>query len=277
MYMNVDFRERCKWTDATMDYRQAAHEAKAPRFGVNIEFWQERVDLAAAFRWAERLDLHEGVANHFSLAVGNGNTQVLINPNQMHFSRIRASDLLLLDVNDPDVLDGPDAPDPTAWGLHGSLHRLCGHARCAMHVHSVHATVLACLEDGVLPPIDQNTAMFHDRVVVDDCYGGLAFEEEGVRCAALFDDPKTSVMIMGNHGILVIGETVAEAFNRLYYFERAARTYVLALQTGRELRVLPDEIASKTANEIESYPGQAERHLSEIRSILDRDGSDYAS
>ena len=260
-----------------MIHQQGAHEAQAPRFGANIEFWQERVDLAAAFRWAERLDLHEGVANHFSLAVGDGETRVLINPNQMHFSRIRASDLLLLDVNDPDALDGPDSPDPTAWGLHGSLHRLCRHARCAMHVHSVNATVLACLEDSRIPPIDQNTAMFCDRVVVDEWYGGLAFEEEGARCAALFVDPKTSVMVMGNHGILVIGETVAETFKRLYYFERAARTYILALQTGRKLRVLPDEIAGKTADEIESYPEQGERHLAEIRSILDSEGSDYAS
>ena len=259
-----------------MAYQNAAQRVRDPRFGANIEFWQERVDLAAAFRWAERLGFHEGVANHFSLAVGNDRTQVLINPNQMHFSRIRASDLLLLDVDDPDVLEGPDSPDPTAWGLHGSLHRLCEHARCAMHVHSVHATVLACLEDSMIQPIDQNTAMFFDRVVVDDCYGGLAFEEEGARCAALFVDPKKSVMIMGNHGILVIGKTVAETFNRLYYFERAAQTYILALQTGRKLRVLPDDIAGKTADEIGSYPEQAERHLSEIKAILDGDGSDYA-
>ncbi len=259
-----------------MVHQHAARKAGVPRFGANIGFWQERVDLAAAFRWTERLDLHEGVANHFSLAVGDDRTQVLINPNQMHFSRIRASDLLLLDINDPDVLDGPDAPDPTAWGLHGSLHRLCKHARCAMHVHSVHATVLACLEDSTIPPIDQNTAMFFDRVVVDDRYGGLAFEEEGARCAALFADPKTSVMIMGNHGILVIGETVADTFNRLYYFERAARTYILALQTGRKLRVLPDDIAGKTADAMEVYPEQAERHLSEIKAILDHEGSDYA-
>ena len=260
-----------------MVHQHAVRKARTPRFGANIGFWQERVDLAAAFRWTERLDLHEGVANHFSLAVGEGRTQVLINPNQMHFSRIRASDLLLLDINDPDVLEGPDAPDPTAWGLHGSLHRLCEHARCAMHVHSVHATVLACLEDSTIPPIDQNTAMFFDRVVVDDCYGGLAFEEEGVRCAALFADPKTSVMVMGNHGILVIGETVAETFNRVVLFRKGRLgTYILALQTGRKLRRLPGDVASKTADAIEAYPEQAERHLSEIKAILDDEGSDYA-
>lgn len=243
----------------------------------NIDHWPERVDLAAAFRWTARLDLHEGVANHFSLAVNEDGTQFLMNPNQMHFSRIRASDLLLIDANDPETLSGPNAPDPTAWGLHGGIHRACPHARCVMHVHSIFATVLASLADSNLPPIDQNCATFYNRYVIDEGYGGLAFEDEGARCAALLTDPKQKVMIMGNHGVLVIGDTVAETFNRLYYFERAAETYIRALQTGRPLRVLPDEIAEKTARELEEYPEQDTRHLAELKAILDDEGSNYAS
>jgi ribulose-5-phosphate 4-epimerase/fuculose-1-phosphate aldolase len=243
----------------------------------NIAHWQERVELAAAFRWTERLNMHEAVANHFSLSVNEDGTQFLMNPNQVHFSRIKASDLLLLDANDPDTLDHPNAPDPTAWGLHGSIHRLCPHHRCLMHVHSIHATVLASLADSTLPPIDQNTATFYNRTVVDDGFGGLAFGDEGARCAGMLDDPKKKVMIMGNHGILVMGDTVAETFNRMYYFERAAETYIRALQTGQPLRVLSDEIAEKTAHELETYPGQADRHLSELMAILDDEGSNYAS
>ncbi|WP_425051193.1 class II aldolase and adducin N-terminal domain-containing protein [Psychromarinibacter sp. S121] len=243
----------------------------------NIDNWTERCDLAAAFRWTARLNMHEGVANHFSLAVNDDGTKFLMNPNQKHFSRVRASDLLMIDANDPETLKGPDAPDPTAWGLHGAIHRHCPHARCAMHVHSIHATVLAILKDSILPPVDQNAAMFFGRQVVDEDYGGLAFEEEGERCAQLFADPKKSVMIMGNHGVMVIGQTVAETFTRLYYFERAAETYVRALQTGKELRVLSDEIAAKTADEIEEYPEQNDRHLSELRAILDEEGSNYAT
>jgi ribulose-5-phosphate 4-epimerase/fuculose-1-phosphate aldolase len=220
--------------------------------------------------------MHEGVANHLSLAVNDDGTKFLMNRNQVHFSRVRASDLLLLDANDPETLTRPGAPDPTAWGLHGSVHRRCPHARCVMHVHSIHATVLACLKDSTLQPIDQNTAMFYGRTCIDDGYGGLAFEEEGERCAAMLTDPKVKVMIMGNHGVLVLGDSVADAFNRLYYFERAAETYMRALQTGQQLRVLPHEIAEKTARELEDYPEQAERHLSELRAILDDECSDYA-
>ena len=243
----------------------------------NMDHWAERVDLAAAFRWTARLNMHEAVANHFSLAINGDGTRFLMNPNQRHFSRIRASDLIVVDANDPRTLEGPDAPDPTAWGLHGGIHRHVPHARCAMHVHSIFATVLASLADSRLPPIDQNCATFYNRIVIDDHYGGLAFEEEGERCAALFDDPKKKVMVMGNHGVLVIGQTVAETFNRLYYFERAAETYIRALQTGQPLRVLPDDVAEKTARELEAYPEQDVRHLGELKAILDHEGSDYAT
>ena len=241
------------------------------------EHWAERVDLAAAFRWTERLDMHEGVANHFSVAVNDGGTRFLMNPNQVHFSRIKASNLLLIDADDPETMNRADAPDPTAWGLHGALHRRCPHARVALHVHAIHATILACLDDPRLPPIDQNCAMFFNRYAIDDAYGGLAFEEEAARCCEHLSDPAKTVLIMGNHGIMVIGDSVADAFNRLYYFERAAETYVKALWTGRKLKVLSDEIAEKTARELEEYPDQAERHFSELKAVLDDEGSDYAS
>lgn len=236
---------------------------------------RERVALAASFRWAARLNLHEGVANHFSLAVNDG-THFLLNPNQRHFSRIRASDLLLLDVDDMAVMERDDAPDPTAWGLHGSVHRHCPRARCIMHVHPIYSTVLASLADSNLPPIDQNTAIFFNRYVIDDNYGGLAFSEEGQRCAELLSRNECKVMIMGNHGIMVIGNDVADTFNRLYYFERAAETYVKALWTQKPLRILADELAERTAHALESYPGQGDRHFNELLAILDAEESDYA-
>jgi ribulose-5-phosphate 4-epimerase/fuculose-1-phosphate aldolase len=236
---------------------------------------QARVDLTAALRWAAKLNLHEGVANHFSLAINDSGSRFLMNPNQRHFSRIKASELIEIDVNDSEVLTGPDAPDITAWGLHGSIHRHCRHARCVMHVHSNYSTVLAALADSRLPPVDQNAAMFYNRCVIDEAYGGLALEDEGERCARLLHDPKKRVMIMGNHGLLVVGASVADTFNRLYYFERAAGTYIQALQTGRELRVLSDEVAEKTAQQLEAYPEQDERHFAELKAILDDEGSDY--
>lgn len=236
---------------------------------------EARADLAATFRWAARNNWHEAIANHFSYAVSEDGKSFLMNPAARHFERIRASDLLLLDA-DENPMEKPDAPDPTAWGLHGSLHRNVPWARCALHIHSRYATVLATLEDPIIPPIDQNTTMFFNRIVVDTNYGGLAFEEEGERVCQLFTDPAKRTLVMGNHGVMVVGETIAEAWNTLYYFERACETYILALQTGRPLRVVSDEIAEATAAEMNTYSEVIDRHLGELRAILDAEGSDYA-
>ena len=236
---------------------------------------QLRVDLSAAFRWAVRLNYHEGVANHFSVAINNSGTQFLINPNARHFSRIRASELLILDVNNQETMVQPNAPDPTAWGLHGAVHKRCSHARCVLHVHSIFSTVLACLKDPRLPAIDQNTAQFHNRVIIDKGFDGMAFEDEGERCAAMLGDPSKKVMVMGNHGVMVIGSSVSDAFNRLFYFERSAETYIRALQTGLDLKFLSDEVAEKTAQQWETYDGSAYAHFSELKAILDSEEPNY--
>ena len=149
---------------------------------------KERIDLACAFRWTARMGMHEAVANHLSHAVNKKGTRFLINPKK-HFSLIKASDLLLLDADSPPNTDDPLGPDPTAWGLHGAIHRKCPHARCVLHAHPIYSTVLSSLDDSSMPPIEQNTATFYNRYVIDENFGGLAFEEEGERCAAMLNDP----------------------------------------------------------------------------------------
>ena len=235
---------------------------------------KERIDLACAFRWTARMGMHEAVANHLSLAVNKEGTKFLINPIK-HFSRIKASDLLLLDANAPPDINDPLGPDPTAWGLHGAIHRNCPHAVCVMHAHPIYSTVLASLDDSNLPPIDQNAASFYNRYVIDENYGGLAFEEEGERCSAMLNDPLKKVMIMGNHGVLVIGADVADVFNRFYYFERAAETYIKSLWTQKPLRILSDKIAEKTAVELENYPDLSIIFFDNLKALLDEEEPSY--
>ena len=237
-------------------------------------YQKERIDLACAFRWTARMGMHEAVANHLSLAVNKEGTKFLINPIK-HFSRIKASDLLLLDANAPPDINDPLGPDPTAWGLHGAIHRNCPHAVCVLHAHPIYSTVLASLSDSNLPPIDQNTASFYNRYVIDKNYGGLAFEEEGERCAAMLNDPLKKVMIMGNHGVLVIGADVADVFNRFYYFERAAETYIKSLWTQKPLRILSDKIAEKTALELENYPDLSMIFFDNLKALLDEEEPSY--
>jgi ribulose-5-phosphate 4-epimerase/fuculose-1-phosphate aldolase len=234
---------------------------------------EQRIDLACAFRWAHRLDMHESVANHFSLSVSDDGSRFLINPDGRHFSRIKASELVLVDANDRGTMARPDAPDPTAWGLHGAIHRNCARARCVLHAHPTYATVLASLADSTMVPIDQNTARFFNRVAVDEGFDGMAFEEEGERCSRLLGDKP--VMMMGNHGVLAAAPSVAQAFDDLYYFERAARNLVIAYSTQRALRTLSDDVAEKTARQWESYPDSAGKHFRELKAILDTEEPDY--
>jgi ribulose-5-phosphate 4-epimerase/fuculose-1-phosphate aldolase len=240
---------------------------------VGDPFREERSDLAAAFRWTARLGMHEAVANHYSLAVSADGRRFLVNPNGKHFSRIRASDLLLVDADDPSTMAGPDAPDPTAWHIHGAIHRKAPQARCIMHVHSKYATVLASLADSTLPPIDQNTMRFFGRIAIDDGFDGLGFEEEAERMAGQLGNH--SVLVLGNHGLLVVGPSVAMAFDELYYFERACETYITALSTGRPLRIAADAIAAKTAQQWQEYPGLGENHFRALKDILDEEDPGY--
>lgn len=237
---------------------------------------EARADLAAAFRWAARLDWHESIANHFSVAISEDRCRFLMNPDGRHFSRIRASELLLLDARDETLPAGPGAPDPTAWYLHALLHRRLPQARCILHTHMPHATALCCIKDFELLMLDQNACRFHCRVAYDRGYDGMALSAaEGERVAALLADGK-SVLMMGNHGVLVVGPSIAEAFDDLYYLERAAKVQLLALATGLTPALIPADVAAKACAQWFSYPGDYSRkHFDALRGILDEEEPDY--
>jgi ribulose-5-phosphate 4-epimerase/fuculose-1-phosphate aldolase len=233
-----------------------------------------RRELAAAFRLAAQMGWHESVGNHFSLAVSEDGRQFLMNPRWQHFALIRASDLLLLDSEDSATMSRADAPDPSAWCIHGRIHALVPRARCVLHVHPPYGTALAALADPTLKPIDQNTARFFNRVAVDRDFGGIADDQaEGERLAAALGDQ--SCMIMGNHGLLATAATVAEAFEELYFLERAAQTLMLAYASGRPLNVMSDELAERTARGWEPYRDSAFAHFRDLRRLLDARDPSY--
>tara|TARA_B100000029_G_C17348553_1_gene877952 strand:+ start:146 stop:901 length:756 start_codon:yes stop_codon:yes gene_type:complete len=231
-----------------------------------------REDLACAFRWTARLNMHEGVANHFSAAVNDAGTKFLINPYGKYFSRISASDLLLLDADTaPDEFG--DKIDQTAYCIHGAIHRKEPRARCVLHLHSKYATALSALKDTSIPPIDQTTMRFYNRVAVDYGYNGMGVGEEAERLSTKLGNG--SVLLMGQHGVITVGETVAQAFDELFYFERACKTLFLALSSGREMNIASHEVAEKTALQWESYPNAAEKHFNALKEILDEEEPEY--
>jgi ribulose-5-phosphate 4-epimerase/fuculose-1-phosphate aldolase len=233
-----------------------------------------RIDLAAAIRLACRADWHEGVANHFSAAVSPDGRRFLVNPRWVHWSRVRASDLILVDADDPSTMDRPDAPDPSAWAIHSAIHRSLPQARVALHIHPPYATALAGLANPRILPIDQVTARFHNRLAYDMNFGGIASEEaEGARIAATVGNHRA--LMMQNHGVTTFGATVAEAWDALYHLERAARTMVLALSTGQPLAVMPADLAEATAAAWEDYAEAEHAHFAEMKRVLDREAPDY--
>ncbi|MEM9430645.1 MAG: class II aldolase/adducin family protein [Pseudomonadota bacterium] len=233
-----------------------------------------RVDLAATFRLAARAGWNEAVANHFSAAVSEDGLRFLVNPRWRHFSRIKASDLLLVDAVDPTTMDRPDAPDPSAWSIHSALHRRLPQARVALHLHPPYATALAALADPTIHPVDQVTARFYKRIAYDLEFGGIALAEaEGERIAASAGT-QTAIM-MQNHGVTALGSSVAEAFDTMYFLERAARTLVLAHSTGQPLAIMDDALAETTAAGWETDPHERIAHFEEMKRILDVEEPDY--
>lgn len=237
---------------------------------------QARLDLATAFRSAARLNLHEAVANHFSVAVSDDGQKFLINPAGRHFSQMRASDLLLVDMNQAEfgIGDG-QVVDPTAMNLHGQIHKLVPDATCVLHTHMPYATALACLRDFEFLMLDQNACRFYNRIAYDRDYAGMALEaSEGERVAKLLGKSR-SVLFLANHGVIVIGKTVAEAFDELYYLEKASQLQVLALSTGRELELIPNETAAMVCKQWLEYPNAAEYHFAALTEILDQESRDF--
>jgi ribulose-5-phosphate 4-epimerase/fuculose-1-phosphate aldolase len=241
-----------------------------------MEISELQKDLAAVFRWTARLNMNEGIANHFSVCLPNSNN-FYVNGSGLHFSSIKASDMVLVDQNKiEEIKKKPELVDPTALNIHGTIHRKIPHARCILHVHSKYATALSTLKDPTLKPIDQNTMRFYNRVAIFNDFGGLGFEEESNKMAAAIGNNRS--MLLANHGILTVGETVAQAFDELYYFEKACETYITALSTNKELNEVNSEVAEKTAQEWENYPvNMGEQHLKEIRKILDKEDASYKS
>jgi len=243
------------------------------RYSVEEE-WALRVDLAAAFRLAVYFDWHESVANHFSVALSSDGKTFLLNPRWQHFSTIKASDLLSLNADDTSVMERENAPDPSAWCIHGAVHAQVPQARVLLHCHPPYATALAALVDPELKPIDQNTARFYNRIAIDLNFGGIADDAiEGNRIAAAFGNH--NIMMMGNHGVSVAGETIASAFDQLYFLERAARTQVLAYSTGQPLNVLDHDTAERTAAGWDGYEGMGIAHFDSLKAMLDQSDPSY--
>lgn len=239
-----------------------------------IDEAQARVDLAAALRMTARAGMHEAVANHYSIALSEDGKRFLINPKWMHFARVKASDLILVDLNDPEFTRRRPDLDSTARAIHGQVHALVPAARVIMHLHPIATTALASLDPPEMPAIDQNSARYFNRVAVDTHFGGMANSDaEGARLAGLLGNH--SRLLMGNHGVMITAATMGEAWDDIYTFERAAQIVIAAMSTGRPLKHLDAGTAERTAQDWEGIADFSIRHFEEEKLILDKECPEY--
>ena len=238
--------------------------------------WQARIDLAAMLRIAVHLDLHEGVDNHFSMLVPGRPDRFLINPHRRHWSEVRASDIVEVDL-DGHPVDGNRPPEATALNIHSRIHQGCRHATCILHAHTRFATALSMLEGVRVEPAVQGALKFYEQIAYDDVFGGLVLDSsEGDRGAAALGDRR--ILFMANHGVTVVGPTIAHAFNDLYYLERVCRAQITAMSSGAPLKRIPQDVARHTFEQMQAdRDDQATHHFAAMKRILDRQGADYAN
>jgi ribulose-5-phosphate 4-epimerase/fuculose-1-phosphate aldolase len=241
----------------------------------SAEVRQARLDLAACFRMAHRLGLHEGICNHFSLVVPGRDDLMLVNPYGYGFGEISASRLLICDFEGK-VVAGHGVPEATAFFIHARVHARHPRAKAAFHTHMPNATALAMLQGQPLSWVGQTALKFHGRTLVDEHYNGLALDErEGDRIAAALGD--ADIVFLKNHGVMVVGASAAEAWDDLYYLERAAEAQRLAMATGRTVLSVPEDVAQRTYAQMREGDREAARlHLDSVKRILFREAPDFA-
>lgn len=234
-----------------------------------------RVDLAASLRMAARLGLSEGICNHFSALVPGHPELFLVNPYGLSFEEITASSLLICDF-DGTVVMGDGKPEATAFYIHARLHLQKPGAAAAFHTHMPNATALAMIEGEPLAWAGQTALKFYGRVAVDEHYNGLALDnQEGDRIAAAMG--QADIVFLKNHGVMVTAPSIAQAWDDVYYLERAAAVQLAAMSTGRPLKVIDPDILVRTARQMSEEDAESARlHLESVKRILARHEADFA-
>lgn len=226
------------------------------------EQWQLRVDLAASHRLAVIHGFSEGIYNHFTAVSGAEQDGFLCLPFGKHWSEAAASDILEVGW-DGGVRKGTGYVESSAYCIHAPIHQARPDAACVLHTHMPFASALTRLEDPRLKEIGQTEASYSQDIAYDDVYAGFARSpDEGWRMAEVLG--KKNILFMAHHGVMVLGKSIAEAYDRLYYLERACQVQLYAMWTGAPLKYIPPEVLAKTRSQfgtIATYGGRQHYEL----------------
>jgi ribulose-5-phosphate 4-epimerase/fuculose-1-phosphate aldolase len=245
----------------------------------SAEEWQARVDLAAAHRLAFMHGFSEGIFNHLTLTVPGRSDLYYQIPFGTHWSEVTASCFMEVGIDDGKVQRGTGDVERSCYCIHAPIHKALPQAAAVFHTHMPFASALTRLENPRIKEIGQTEVGLMDKIAYDDDYSGPAFDPaEGARLAKIIGDK--TVLFMANHGVTTLGTTVAEAYDRLYYLERAAQVQIYAMWTHQPLKQLPAAVVEKTKREIGGAkfyddPSPAQRHFDALKRMLERTEPDY--
>ena len=237
--------------------------------------WALRCDMAAVFRIGARLGWNEHIGNHNSLMLPDeAEPRFLINPRGYLFQELRASDLIVCDL-DGKVLRGKGELRKVAFHIHCRIPLAKPKAACVVHVHPRWLTALSMIEDAEFPLSHHNSLLLNDRTVYDgEGDQPVHSNEEGDRIARLMGD--RTIMVMRGHGVTVVGPTVHDAFDETYMAERTTMYQMTAMQTGLPLHRLPEGLRRHHSGAW-GEKLDARLHLDAWRRVLDREEPDYAT
>ncbi len=224
----------------------AIRPAGSVRDRVSDEEWAVRVDLAAAYRLVAYYGWDDLIYTHISARVPGPEHHFLINPYGMMFEEIAASSLIKIDMDGELVMESGYGVNKAGFTIHSAVHEARDDARCVIHLHTLDGTAVSTDSRGLLP-LNQTALLIRDLIAWHD-YEGVAVDlDERPRLQR--DLGEKNYMLLWNHGTLTCGATVAEAFHRMYFLERACSMQVRTLSTGPDIHPPKDGIVEKTARQ----------------------------
>ncbi|MBC8742504.1 class II aldolase/adducin family protein [Paraburkholderia sp. UCT31] len=241
---------------------------------VSEQEWQTRVDLAALYRAVAHYRWDDLIFTHLSAKIP-GSDDFLINPFGLMFDEITASSLVKVNIEGDVLLDSGYGANKAGFNIHSAVHSGRSDVGCVMHLHTNCGSAVSALKDGLLP-LDQTAEIIFNDVAYHEYEGASLNAEERVRLQADLGEKNT--MILRNHGTLSVGRTIAEAFLRMYFLERACEHQVNALSMGREIQLPSRDTLSFNATLDHRFFREVSQELlwPALRRKLDRMDPGYA-
>jgi len=236
------------------------------------------VQLAAAYRLAAKFQLTDLIYTHISARVPGRHDQFLLNPHGWFFDEITASSLVKIDTEGRPLDDARFEVNAAGFTIHSALHQSRSDVECVVHLHTTSGMAVAALECGLLP-LNQISMQFFNRVSYHD-YEGISLDlDERKRIVESLGD--SNYLILRNHGLLTTGRSVAEAFTRMFYLNRACEIQVQTLSMGQKYVLPSATVCEHAAKQHDDYANLNTLHLDRewtaLLRLLDRDGGDYQS